>query len=287
MQPMMHRGPPPQHPQQLQHLQQGGGLPPSAMTQQQQQQQQQHHQQQLLQQQRAQAAAAMAQQPLSLICRFGAEFTQEIVSKTLETITVMRTLTLPANINHLTNLSQNQLEEKKGEMRKQMTAIRLCFDRLRQMYERCGQIDQSMEIGEMRPTEVVMENIIPLLDEDEDSDGEDNFDDVGADEEDQLQPKSEEEKMNEDGLPAKKAKQTLETERKQRRSKGFADQRYRGPRIDDERRRKNPKIALLETEYRDLLALNQLKSRQMKEIIDRLRKLVWDINTMIAVSAST
>lgn len=216
----------------------------------------------------------MAQQPLTLICRFGAEFTQEIVSKTLEVISSMRALTLPANINHL---SPGQLEEKKGEVRKMMTAIRLCFDRLRQMYDRCGQIDMIMEIGEMRPTEVVMENIIPLLDDDEDSDGED-FED---EDEDQLQPKSEEEKTTEDGLqPAKKAKHA-------RRSKAFADQRYRGPKIDDERRRKNPKIAVFEAEYRDLLALNQLKSRQMKEIIDRLRKLVWDINTMIAVSAST
>ena len=50
-----------------------------------------------------------------------------------------------------------------------------------------------------------------------------------------------------------------------------------------EKKKKNPKMQLLEKEYQDLNELCQLKNRQIKEIIDRLRKMVWDINTMLAM----
>lgn len=255
----------------------------------------------LQQQQRAQAAAALAQQPLTALCRLGAEFTQEVVSKTFEAITTMRQLTLPANIN---NFTPQALEEKKAEVKRSMTSIRLCFERLRQMHERVGQIDLAQEMGEMKPTAAVLEALIPFKegdssDEDQDDQEGDDDEDEGdehehsgdAGEEDGMLTSDQGRSSAEEHLPSKKVK--VEVEHHQSSSSKliggglFEAHRYRGPRIDDERRRRNPKIAALEAEHRELLALSQLKSRQIKEVIDRLRKLVWDINTCLAVSSST
>lgn len=68
-------------------------------------------------------------------------------------------------------------------------------------------------------------------------------------------------------------------------SSGLADiQPINGfPAISDEKRKNNPKLPQLEAEYDELVELNRLKNRQLKEIIDRLRKVVWDINTMLAM----
>ncbi|XP_046913783.1 mediator complex subunit 30 [Dermatophagoides farinae] len=50
-----------------------------------------------------------------------------------------------------------------------------------------------------------------------------------------------------------------------------------------EEKKNNPKLQQLEKDYLDLVELNRLKNRQIKEIIDRIRKMVWDINTMLAM----
>lgn len=248
----------------------------------------------LQQQQRAQAAAALAQQPLTALCRLGAEFTQEVVSKTFEAITTMRQLTLPANIN---NFTPQALEEKKAEVKRSMTSIRLCFERLRQMHERVGQIDLAQEMGEMKPTAAVLEALIPFKEgdssdeddqeEDDEDEGDEHEHSGDAGEEDGMLTSDQGRSSAEEHLPSKKVKVEDQSTSKLVGGGLFETHRYRGPRIDDERRRRNPKIAALEAEHRELLALSQLKSRQIKEVIDRLRKLVWDINTCLAVSSST
>ncbi|XP_054156999.1 mediator of RNA polymerase II transcription subunit 30-like [Oppia nitens] len=51
----------------------------------------------------------------------------------------------------------------------------------------------------------------------------------------------------------------------------------------DDKKQSNPKAKQLETEHQDLVDLLLLKNRQIKEIIDNLRAIVWEINTMLAM----
>jgi len=51
----------------------------------------------------------------------------------------------------------------------------------------------------------------------------------------------------------------------------------------DDKKFSNTKVKLLDKEHEELVEVLQLKNRQIKEVIDNLRSIVWDINTMLAM----
>lgn len=51
----------------------------------------------------------------------------------------------------------------------------------------------------------------------------------------------------------------------------------------EDKKSTNPKLKQLDKEHKDLEELLYLKNRQIKEIIDNLRGIVWEINTMLAM----
>ncbi len=51
----------------------------------------------------------------------------------------------------------------------------------------------------------------------------------------------------------------------------------------DDKKFNNNKVKQLDKEHQELVDLLQLKNRQIKEVIDNLRSIVWEINTMLAM----
>lgn len=156
------------------------------------------------------------------VCKLGAEFVEEIITKTFELFQLLKSMN--------PQMSNQLLDERKMKIKDATKVIELHFKRLRKVYERCTDVCSTIDY-------VDIESLIAIKDEDDEDDCEGSGKTVDS-------GKSGE---NEKKKPT------------------------------------NPKLQMLEKEYQDLFELCQLKNRQMKEIIDRLRKLVWDINTMLAM----
>ncbi|KAI2804115.1 hypothetical protein RDWZM_001654 [Blomia tropicalis] len=181
-------------------------------------------------------------QPVTLLCRFGADFVQEICCKSLDLLQHLRTM----GVNQCVN-NPAQQEDRKTKIKECMYHINLYMRRVRLLHDRVGDFYQQAEYAINTPD--LLENIIPLIEDDQNGTG--NKDD------------SPDENLNKDKSHS-----------------------YDYPKIPEERLRNNSRLQALQTEHAELTQLAQLKNRQLKEIIDHLRKLVWDINSMLSMRKS-
>ncbi|XP_069675286.1 mediator of RNA polymerase II transcription subunit 30-like [Periplaneta americana] len=206
--------------QQQQQMQQQLQQQQMQQLQQQQQQQQQVANQNNTQQQQGgqQQQNPSQQQPASKefntasLCRFGQETVQDIVSRTQEVFTTLKTIQPPNG----TAQGANTSNEKKAKVQEQLRTIRLLFKRLRLIYEKCNENCQGMEYTHI-------ESLIPLKEE--------------------WDMKSDEKKTSES---------------------------YR----------------LVCEENKEIMEQVILKNRHLKEIIDHLRRIIWEINTMLTMRRS-
>ncbi|UXI21156.1 hypothetical protein NH340_JMT07099 [Sarcoptes scabiei] len=190
-------------------------------------------------------------------CKIGADVVQDIVSKTLELFQQLRSMTPQFSaINH-------QCEDKKNKIKDIAKLIEALFKKLRKIYEACNDGP-----GPNSSIQDSNEPKIPLKEYDSDQDL--NDDDDAATE----FPKFNSEEISKTKTIADDIKKDPDD----------PSQNYCGMGKSDEK--KSPARVLLEKEYKDLIELNKLKNRQIKEIIDRLRKMIWDINTMLAMRRS-
>lgn len=182
----------------------------------------------------------------TVLCRFGVEFVQEIVSRMLEVFQLLRTVS-PNSMAHPDAKIQ---QEKKMRLLELSKTFKSNFSKLRLIYEKMSAINQRSLSLENREISL-LGTLIPFK---EDSDDDD------IDEGDNVQSST-------------FTKHQLPFSAINRRSWEARKSATEGS-----------KLQALENEYLDLVELNQLKSRQMQEIIEKLRKLVWSVNTMLAVS---
>ncbi|XP_071527408.1 mediator of RNA polymerase II transcription subunit 30 isoform X1 [Panulirus ornatus] len=150
------------------------------------------------------------QKNTAFLCKAGCETVQEIVSRTCEVFSQLRTLPLPTGTNQGTQISN----EKKMRIQENLNAIQRHFKPLRAIYNHVNDDCAGMEYTHI-------ESLIPYKDE--------------------------------------------------------ADNRPDHKKIGENYRH-------LVEESRELKEQLYLKARYMKEIIDQLRKIIWEVNTMLAMS---
>lgn len=193
-------------------------------------------------------AAQVRDMNLSYLARLGHEFVNEIVAKSQDVFQLLKSI-------QLNPLPQ---DDRKLKLKDHTRAIELQFVRLRKIYERVHEVTGQFD------NQIAMDSLIPFLD-DEDENGEGDREGSDSDE------------METGQAPLNTVDSCL--------AKGARSLSTITPvvAIDEEMKKNNPKLRMLQDEYEDLIEMNQLKHRQIKDVIDQMRTMIWDCNTMLAM----
>ncbi|XP_014601905.1 PREDICTED: mediator of RNA polymerase II transcription subunit 30-like [Polistes canadensis] len=148
------------------------------------------------------------------LCKFGQEIVQDIVSRTLDVFQTLKVLQLPNGTSQGASIANS----KKTKVQDQLMTLKMLFNRLRRIYEKCN---ENCQLQGMEYTHI--ESLIPLKEE--------------------WDMKSEERKTSE---------------------------AY--------------KLAYKESE--EIMEQVISKSKHLKEIIDKLRRIISEINTMLNMRRS-
>ncbi|XP_043496348.1 mediator of RNA polymerase II transcription subunit 30-like [Polistes fuscatus] len=148
------------------------------------------------------------------LCKFGQEIVQDIVSRTLDVFQTLKVLQLPNGTSQGANIANS----KKTKVQDQLMTLKMLFNRLRRIYEKCN---ENCQLQGMEYTHI--ESLIPLKEE--------------------WDMKSEEKKTSE---------------------------AY--------------KLAFKESE--EIMEQVISKSKHIKEIMDKLRRIIFEINIMLNMRRS-
>ncbi|GFV08254.1 mediator of RNA polymerase II transcription subunit 30 [Trichonephila clavipes] len=93
---------------------------------------------------------------ISMICRMGQETVQDIITKTSELFSLLKSLQPPNG----TADSINVQEQRKAKLQEYLKTISFCFIKLRRICERCNYSSATMEY-----THIEVDSLVPLKDE--------------------------------------------------------------------------------------------------------------------------
>ncbi|CAL1270064.1 unnamed protein product [Larinioides sclopetarius] len=93
---------------------------------------------------------------ISIICRMGQETVQDIITKTSELFSLLKSLQPPNG----TASSINSQEERKAKLQEYLRTISFCFTKLRRICERCNYSSATMEY-----THIEVDSLVPFKDE--------------------------------------------------------------------------------------------------------------------------
>merc|ERR1719334_1202509 len=153
----------------------------------------------------------------STVCRIGQETVEEIVSRTQEVFSILKSLQPPIGSAQTQQLDKSTLE-KQTRLQDVLKGIGMLFKRLRVCWDKCQENTGGMEF-------MPIDSLIPIKDDM----------DVGK------------------------------TDLEKKRGEAY-------------------KTAL--EEHNELVQQITLKNRHLKEIIDQMRNIIWEINTMLAMRNS-
>merc|ERR1719481_537722 len=150
----------------------------------------------------------------STVCRIGQETVEEIVSRTQEVFSILKSLQPPVgSFNQQTQQHDKSNQEKQNRLQDVLKGIGMLFKRLRVCWEKCQENTTGMDF-------MPIESLIPL----EDGEG----------------------------------------------------------RMDLEKKRGEAYKSAL-NEHNELVQQITLKNRHLKDVIDQMRNIIWEINTMLAI----
>lgn len=154
---------------------------------------------------------------ISTVCRIGQETVEEIVSRTQEVFSILKSLHPPVGAySKMSQIQDQQNLEKQKRLKDVLNGIGLLFKRLAVCWEKCQENTGGMDF-------YPIQSLIPLKDENQDSG---------------------------------------RTELEKKRGDGY-------------------KSAL--EEHNELVQQITVKNRHLKDIIDQMRNIIWEINTMLAM----
>jgi len=154
---------------------------------------------------------------ISTVCRIGQETVEEIVSRTQEVFSILKSLHPPVGgYNKMSQMQDQSQIEKQKRLNDVLNGIGLLFKRLRVCWDKCQENTGGMDF-------YPIESLIPLKDEMLD---------------------------------------TGRTELEKKRGDAY-------------------KTAL--EEHNELVQQITIKNRHLKDIIDQMRNIIWEINTMLAM----
>ena len=152
----------------------------------------------------------------STVCRIGQETVEEIVSRTQEVFSILKSLQPPVGaFNQQTQQHDKSNQEKQNRLQDVLKGIGMLFKRLRVCWEKCQENTGGMDF-------TPIESLLPL---------------------------------KEDGEAG---------------------------RVDVEKKRGEAHRAAAE-EHQELVQQITLKNRHLKDVIDQMRNIIWEINTMLAI----
>merc|ERR1719334_515086 len=151
----------------------------------------------------------------STVCRIGQETVEEIVSRTQEVFSILKSLQPPVgSINPQAQQHDKSNQEKQNRLQDVLKGIGMLFKRLRVCWEKCQENTGGMDF-------LPIESLIPLK---EDGEG----------------------------------------------------------RVELEKKRGDAYKSAAE-EHNELVQQITLKNRHLKDVIDQMRNIIWEINTMLAI----
>merc|ERR1719384_603820 len=151
----------------------------------------------------------------STVCRIGQETVEEIVSRTQEVFSILKSLQPPVgSYNPQTAAHDKSNQEKQNRLQDVLKGIGMLFKRLRVCWEKCQENTGGMDF-------MPIESLIPLK---EDGEG----------------------------------------------------------RVELEKKRGDAYKSAAE-EHNELVQQITLKNRHLKDVIDQMRNIIWEINTMLAI----
>merc|ERR1712037_8933 len=151
----------------------------------------------------------------STVCRIGQETVEEIVSRTQEVFSILKSLQPPVgSYNPQTVAHDKSNQEKQNRLQDVLKGIGMLFKRLRVCWEKCQENTGGMDF-------MPIESLIPLK---EDGEG----------------------------------------------------------RVELEKKRGDAYKSAAE-EHNELVQQITLKNRHLKDVIDQMRNIIWEINTMLAI----
>ena len=154
---------------------------------------------------------------ISTVCRIGQETVEEIVSRTQEVFSILKSIQPPVGSYNIMSQKQDQdNNNKQKRLNDVLNGIGLLFKRLQVCWDKCQENTGGMDF-------YPIESLIPLQDESQD---------------------------------------TGKTELEKKRGEPY-------------------KTAL--DEHNELVQQITIKNRHLKEIIDQMRNIIWEINTMLAM----
>ena len=154
---------------------------------------------------------------ISTVCRIGQETVEEIVSRTQEVFSILKSLSPPVGAySKMSQIQDQQNLDKQKRLNDVLNGIGLLFNRLRVCWVKCQENTGGMDF-------YPIESLIPLKDELQDS-----------------------------------------------------------GRAELEKKRGESYRAALE-EHNELVQQITIKNRHLKDIIDQMRNIIWEINTMLAM----
>ena len=154
---------------------------------------------------------------ISTVCRIGQETVEEIVSRTQEVFSILKSLKPPVgSYSKMAAMEDQNNLEKQNRLNEVLKGIGMLFKRLRVCWDKCGENTSGLDF-------YPIESLIPMKDEPQ-SDG------------------------------------RTELEKK---------------------RGENYKTAL--EEHNELVTQIVHKNRHLKDIIDQMRNIIWEINTMLSI----
>ncbi|UYV60288.1 MED30 [Cordylochernes scorpioides] len=209
-------------------------------------------------------AAQRADYNSALLCRLGQETVQDIVARMMDAFQTLKTMQVPNGTIQV----MNSTDEKKHKLQDIFSHLNLLFRRLRKIFDKCNENFSCMEYTHVE---------------------------VGGD----YPMETNKPRMRANGLE-KMMLRKIEERRKRRRLpmcwlKGV--KKVTGwllsmvplkdePEVRQDDRKVSEALKGITEEHKNLVEQVSLKNRQIKEVIDLLRSLIWDINTMLYMRKS-
>jgi len=154
----------------------------------------------------------------STVCRIGQETVEEIVSRTQEVFSILKSLMPPIGASSTQSLDRGTLE-KQNRLQEVLKGIGMLFKRLRVCWDKCQENTAGMEF-------IAIESLVPVKDD-----------------------------MGDSGR----------TELEKKRGDAYRT---------------------ASEEHNELIQQITMKNRHLKDIIDQMRNIIWEINTMLAMRRS-
>ncbi|XP_069776665.1 mediator of RNA polymerase II transcription subunit 30-like isoform X4 [Narcine bancroftii] len=186
------------------------------------------------------------------LCRIGQETVQDIVSRTMEIFQLLRNMQLPNGVSYHTATHQ----DRQGKLQEHLRQLSVLFRKLRLVYDKCNENCAGLD-------PIAMEQLIPYV-------------------EDEITKHEDHSLGNQLHLASEERREIVEVNKEIPQNSRFLTGVTGIPSVSRKLQLVMYEGPLRSFSKTDSGKLKQ-KNQQLKQIMDQLRNLIWDINAMMAM----